>query len=121
MPQEKRKNQRIPADIRTRLTKVSDENGPIEIRITDLSAGGAGFEAGRKLRPGERVQFDIPAGLLIRVTARITSSTRFKNVFRHGTDFIGMEPSHYQVLSSHILRRMNYFCLKPLKSDFICF
>ncbi|MFC1680063.1 PilZ domain-containing protein [Elusimicrobiota bacterium] len=117
---EKRKNQRIPADLWTHLTRISEKDAPVDVYITDVSAGGAGFVTHDELKPGECVRINIPLGILISVKARVTCSIPADEMFRHGTDFVEMDPQHYQVLTSHVLRKIKDLGLKPLESDLVC-
>ena len=116
---DKRKYQRVPADLRTQLSAESNGDSKLEIRINDLSSGGIGFETGRELPKGQIVEFVIPLQLSVRVKARITRAKQSEDLFQHGADIVQVDPTHYDFFSSFILRQIRAYGLQPLAAD-IC-
>lgn len=115
---EKRRFQRVPQDLRARLSGWLSDYEPPELRIVDLSAGGAGFESRHKLMIGEVVEFELPLAIPVPVKAIVVwSAPKEGDVRKYGAIFTGIEPEHLQVLKSYIHLQMNALGLEPLEGD----
>ena len=88
MAGEQRKFQRVPQNLHSELDGgLGGERSARTIRITDLSAGGIGFESSIPLFVGEIVEFEIPLAHPIRATAQVIWSVTSTEPRKYGAIF----------------------------------
>ena len=116
---ERRRHQRVDVDLFTTLGGTLADYAPVEIRITNLSAGGLGFESAKPFTLGELIEFDIPLRPPVPAKAFIGWVSASGPPFKHGATFREFHQLHKNRLIAFLLEEMRLKSVEPMPGDVV--